>query len=429
MTAPAENIDEKLKNLSAGFDYLRNTEVKERIKKIKKLRKIIADSQLEICKAVSLDTGKDEIEILMQEVTPVLAMISYFEKNFKNWLKVKRFRYLRPGFWGKRNRIIYEPLGAITIIGPSNFPFSLIVMQTAFAFLCGNTVALKPSEKSAATNEMLKQIFERAKLLEKYISVFDGKEKTVESLISDERIKKVVFTGSYETGKKIAELAGKHFKPCILELGGCGSALVTKDANIDLAAKGIAWSSFYGKMNSCIGTKRIFVDANIHGTFMNKFRKYAYEYGLKDEVDDSLILNDKDNLLNVKVNEECKSKLKVFKFTNVNEAIENINDGRYGLSASVWHKKMRAAKEIAGRLNVGMVWINDASAGIPGFPWGGNKQSGWGRIFSEEGVYELTATKAIGAERRRLGIGKFWNYPYTNRKKKLLLAINKFFYG
>jgi succinate-semialdehyde dehydrogenase/glutarate-semialdehyde dehydrogenase len=102
------------------------------------------------------------------------------------------------------------------------------------------------------------------------IGVVDGDAKTVERIISAESVRKIIFTGSYETGKAIAERCGRFFKPCLLELGGTGAAVVDEEADLDLAARGIAWSAFYSAGLSCIGTKRVFVTPRTSRAFVQK---------------------------------------------------------------------------------------------------------------------------------------------------------------
>jgi len=115
--------------------------------------------------------------------------------------------------------------------------------------------------------------------------------------------------------------------------------------------------------------------------------------------------------------------------TSVDQALQEANVYLSGLGASVWSKDLRKAKAIARRLKVGLVWINDSSVGLPQFPWGGTNQSGWGRLFSELALTELTCLKVISAERQRGASRKFWWFPYSKEKHETFLALNALLYG
>ncbi len=121
--------------------------------------------------------------------------------------------------------------------------------------------------------------------------------------------------------------------------------------------------------------------------------------------------------------------LRVAEVESIDQAIEGANSSAFGLAASVWSCSPRAAAEIARQLRVGIVWINDASAGQPQFPWGGTKRSGWGRLFSREALTELTHVKVVSHDRRRRIRPRFWWFPYSHRKLDRLLAVNELVYG
>ncbi|MFH1527076.1 MAG: aldehyde dehydrogenase family protein [Bacteroidota bacterium] len=469
MEIPA-NIRAKIENLQSGFDELKNLSVQSRVHLVKRLRLSIVANQEHIASAIVEDTGKPISEALAQEVTAALGMLKFFEKTYPHWLKDRRFRYLRPGFWAKANTVKLEPLGVITVIGPANFPFSLPVMQSVSAFLCGNTVALKPSEKCSRTNRMLNKIFTEAEIPEKYFSIFEGDGDSAELLISSTIVKKVIFTGSYLTGRKIAELAGRHFKPVILELGNSGGAIVCGDANLKMASKGITWSAFYSNSLSCVGTRRLFVEKSAAERFVgllkteienlkigspadftsdisrisntNCSNKSTLSFGDGVEIwepGSAKSSNDLEAVTQLIICEysdlrkqACEGngqELLVCKVDSIEQAVEGLNKSQYGLSASVWSKNISRAKRIANQLDVGMVWINDASAGMPGFPWGGTKRSGWGRLFAKEAITELTNIKVISSERRRISNPKFWWFPYNRSKYELVLSVNKINFG
>jgi succinate-semialdehyde dehydrogenase/glutarate-semialdehyde dehydrogenase len=114
---------------------------------------------------------------------------------------------------------------------------------------------------------------------------------------------------------------------------------------------------------------------------------------------------------------------------SMDQAVAEANQSKFGLGASVWSRDLRRAQSIARRLQAGMVWINDSSVGLPRFPWGGTKRSGWGRLFSKEAITELTELKVISRDRRLTSSRKFWWYPYSRAKYEMTLCLNGFLYG
>lgn len=455
---------------------------KARTPYIKAVRGEIVARQQTIAEAVADDTGKPVTEVLSQEVTASLGMLKFMECKYPVWLKERSFRFWRPGFWSKSNTLHFEPLGIIGIIGPGNFPFSLPVMQSCAALLCGNCVVIKPSENCPTTTRLIEEIFRAARLPEGVLSVVEGAGDTAEQIIASTKVQKVIFTGSYETGRKVAENCGRYFKPCLLELGGDGPAIVCEDANLALAAKGISWSGFYSNGLSCVGTKRVLVHRSIAQDFLellsDEIRRIAIGDPLRPATEFGRVQNS-GMLSKVKelVQRAMEDRARVFTpagetqalsdidfeqpiivvlssdameqalsqawyavasrapiiavrlVDSLEEAVRAANNSRYGLGASIWSRHASRAQAIARQLQVGMVWINDSSVGLPQLPWGGTKGSGWGRLYSREGIYELTQVKVISHDRRRIPSRKVWWFPYSRSKFNLLLVVNELFFG
>jgi acyl-CoA reductase-like NAD-dependent aldehyde dehydrogenase len=473
-------LNEAVSRAEVAFQSYSQTAVAVRRRYVQKLRRLIVERQLELARTITQEAGKPLTEVVNQEITAALEMLMFFERSYPRWLRPHRFRYWRPGFWTKRSSVHFEPLGVIAVIGPANYPFSLPVMQTCAALLCGNCVVLKLSERSSRLAGLLRQIFAEAEIPTGMVEVVEGAGEAVKQLISNAAVRKVIFTGSYANGKSVAELCGRYFKPCILELGGSGAAIVCEDADLVLAAKGIAWSAFYASALSCVGTKRVFVHENVARRFRQQLLKQVERIKLGNPLDPSTdvgppkdeaafspfrgaaleggaLLWTEDGeelrtatssdfdiptvLLDVSGSLYAPSDSQVYQddidapllwlceVASTEQAVRKTNDSRYGLGASVWSKNSRRAHEIACQLHAGMVWINDSSVGQPNFPWGGVKHSGWGRLFSREAISELTNLKVISHDQRRTSLSKLWWFPYTAEKLGMFLAVNELTYG
>jgi acyl-CoA reductase-like NAD-dependent aldehyde dehydrogenase len=416
----AARIDETCRRLASSQRTWAAASPKERARALARVRHELVDRQDEIVRAIAMETGKPVTEALAQEVSAALGMMRFLENHYPRWLKVRRYRWLRPGFWSKQNEIHFDPLGLIAVIGPSNFPFSLVVMQACSALLCGNAVVVKPSERCPETTRLAAELFQSSVGVSEVIAVIAGDAETARRLIAHPSVSKVLFTGSTRAGEEVAALCGASFKPCVLELGGRGTAIVCADADLSLAARGIVWSTLYTGGQSCIGTRKVLVPAVIEQDLRDALRLEVsqIEVGLADDPN-----------TDVTSEPDLKKALEVVQVEDLDEAIEQVNRSHTGLSASIWTRDLKRAASIARRLQTGMVWVNDCSAALPQFPWGGNRRSGWGRLFAREALTELTALKSVSVDHRRSARPKEWWFPYSLAKYEMLASLNRQLYG
>ena len=434
-----ENFNNQLKNsilkAFAAFGMWSIMPVEERANYLNKLRNVISSNQDRIIEAISIDTKKPVTEIICQEITAALEMIRYIEKNYPVCLKDRKSHYRMNWLLRKTNIIRFEPIGIIAVIGPSNFPFSLIIMQSAASIMCGNCVVVKPSEKCPHVSVIIKELITEAGFPEGVIELITGGKRASCELISDVHVSKVIFTGSYQNGRDVAALCGKHFKQCILELGGSTIAVICRDANIIKAAKCIAWSTAYCNAGSCIGTRFVLADDDVFERFNIMLKKELCLIKAGNSFDPE---TDTNNSINVELIEHSdldekstgsKPALIIKRIETIEQAIEVINNSEFGLSVSVWSKNLKSAFEISKRIKAGMVWINDCSTALPDFPWGGIKNSGWGRLYSKEAINELTNLKIISIDRSRSKKGKTWWYPYNKKKYNIFRAVNSLLGG
>jgi len=411
----------------------------ERGRALARLRGNIVRRQEQIARTAAAETGKPVTEVAGQEVTAALEMLRFFENQYPRWLKEKKFRYLRPGFWTKSNVIVFEPLGVIAVVGPSNFPFSLPLLASCAGLMCGNAVILKPSERCPGTASILRSLFNECGFPEGIFAMVEGGPMAARKVATHPAVRKVIVIGSYETGREIAEICGRHFKPCILELGGEGAAIVCPEADLAWVARGITWSAFAAAGRSCVGTKHVFVHAAVSRNFLSLLQAETSSLRRGDILD---LATDVDarrppevrvvgraGTSNAPGQEARGPALLVREVETIDQAVEAVNNLPYGLGASVWSRDIDGAAAIAQELKVGMVWINDSSVGLPQFPWGGTKWSGWGRLFGEPALTELTHLKVISADRPLLSTRKFWWFPYSREKSDILSALNSFLYG
>jgi len=315
-------------------------------------------------------------------------------------------------------------------------------------------------------------IFSRAGLSPGLLNVVTGDGSTGRALI-DAQVDKIMFTGSVATGKRVAEAAAKYLTPVVLELGGKDPMIVLEDANIENAARAAVWGAFANSGQACASVERCYVQESIANKFIEQLvaETRALKQGLGTEtgidvgamsnenqlqiVSDHVaearqsgakaltggqrgtnleglfyeptVLTNVDHDMTIMRDETFGPVLPVMTFTTEAEAIEFANDSVYGLTASVWTKDIAKGRRIAERIEAGTVMVNEVvyTHGIAQTPWGGVKQSGYGRTHGRMGLLELVHPQHIHVNRLSF-LPDLWWFRYSPRAGKLFggLASN-----
>ncbi|MDH4273364.1 MAG: aldehyde dehydrogenase family protein, partial [Candidatus Aminicenantes bacterium] len=270
--------------------------------------------------------------------------------------------------------------------------------------------------------------------------VVTGGSETACEIAAHPAVRKVIFFGSPPAGRQIAEVCGRHFKPCVLELGGRNAAIVCRDADLKRAAHGLIWSAFSAAGKSCVAMKKVFVEASVFQDFVTLLCREMKAIRTGSVLDPSTDVAPQNEPTDLELNfvpeenarpdgPDLKPSLRVQKVATIEQAVEEANSYLSGLGASIWSRDLKKAGTIARRLRAGLVWVNDSSVGLPQFPWGGTREDGWGRLFAEPALTELVNFKVISVDRPAAAGRKFWWFPYSERKYQTLLALNEFLYG
>ena len=340
---------------------------------------------------------------------------------------------------GKLSVTIRRPAGVITAITPFNYPLLLSMKKCLPALIVGNTVVLKPASVTPISQLKMAELFDAIGLPAGVFNIVTGAGKTVgDELVTNPKVVHVSFTGSYITGKHIAEKAAKSLKKVTLELGGSDPLIVLKDAALDYAVDAAVFGAFFHQGQVCISAKRIIVDNAIAGEFVERFVKRVKNLKVGDphqpdtdigpliskaqlkkiraQVQDALDKGAtlqcggryKNLLYYPTVPTDVTPDMRVYKeevfgparpviaVSDENEAIKVANDTIYGLSSGIITTDLNKALLIAKKLECGMVHINDSPLHFESHvPFGGIKCSGFGREGGRYSTEDLTELKWI----------------------------------
>ena len=393
----------------------------------------------EIARLETLHNGKPIFESRQVEVPAAAECFQYYagwaDKIHGETIPVKG-NYL--------TYTLREPVGVVAAIVPWNFPLVLTSWKVAPALACGNTVIIKPASQTPLTALALAEIAQEVGIPPGVINVITGPGSTVGQMIVEHAgIDKIAFTGDTSTGKQIMRGSAETLKQITLELGGKSPNIVFPDADIEAAVRGATTGIFYGKGEVCAAGSRLLVDKSIKDEFIDKVAARAKKMVPGDPMDPKTRLgaiSSKKQLENdLRYIEIAKKEgatlvaggsrvdigtgkgyflqptvfagvtpemtiareeifgpvLAAIEFADVEEAIARANDSNYGLAAAVWTRDIKKAHYVARKLQAGTVWINTYNVYDTAAPFGGYKQSGFGREMSMHALEHYTQVKTV----------------------------------
>jgi acyl-CoA reductase-like NAD-dependent aldehyde dehydrogenase len=438
---------------------------RERARLILRAREVVLDQLEEIAKLISRETGKPVTEAIAMEIVPTLDLMHYFAENTKKILKRRRIGLGQYNFMARSSYIVYKPLGVVGIISPWNFPWATPLDEVVMALMAGNGVVVKPSELTPLTAIKIADVFKQAQLPDGLLQIVTGDGSTGSALV-EAGVNKIMFTGSVNTGKHVAEAAAKHLTPVVLELGGKDPMIVFEDANVENAARAAIWGAFCNSGQACASIERCYVHESIAGKFVDLVVKETellkqdkastdnIDVGamtnerqleiVEDHVSDAVEhgaevragghrLNDSpgwfhqptvvtgvDHSMKLMRDETFGPVLPIMTFKTDEEAVRLANDSIYGLTASVFTGNLERGKRIAEQIDAGTVMVNEVvyTHAVAQTPWGGVKQSGYGRTHGSLGLLELVSSQHIHVNAMP-GLADVWWFPYTKRAGEL----------
>lgn len=449
----APDIAGTMARLRGTFATGRTRDVQWRKQQLRALERLLVENETAIAAALETDLGRKPFEAWLADIAPTAAEARSAAKNVGKWMR-RRYKMLELSQLPGLGWIEYEPFGAVLIIGAWNFPFALTLGPAVGAIAAGNVVVLKPSEVAPASSALMAELVPRY-LDSDAIAVIEGDGAVSQELIA-QGFDKLCFTGGTEIGRKVYEGAAPHLTPVTLELGGKSPVIVAADADIDVAAKRIAWTKLINSGQICIAPDYVLADASIRDQLVAKIAEAVRSF--EGDSDGKPIVNDRhfDRLtaalsatkgtvalgggsdpssrkiqptvvVDPAMDEPLMTDeifgpiLPIVTVQSIDDAIHFVNARPKPLAAYLFTKtkavREKVVKEVpAGGMVVNQLLFHFATAKLP---FGGVGPSGTGAYHGKYGFEEFSHRKTVMTKPTRPDVVQMLYPPYTEKAWKL----------
>lgn len=427
----SDELDKKLEKSQEAFKSWSKRPLSFRTDLIKKVGQLLRDHTEEYAQMITAEMGKP-ISESRAEINKCAWVCDYYAENAESFLENELIKTD-----AAQSLVRHDPMGAVFAIMPWNFPFWQVLRFAAPTLTSGNTGLLKHAPNVFGCATKIEELFTRAGYPEGVFQNLIVHHDETEKIIAHDAVKAVTLTGSEMAGSAVAQIAGKHLKKSLLELGGNNAFIVLDDADIDQAVNTAVTARMLNSGQSCIAAKRFIVLESVHDVFVTKFKEAVSKLKSGDTKDDStqlgplarkdladqlqrqvkdsvsqgaeLLLGGEQNncfheatiLGNVKpgmtaFDEETFGPLAaIIKAKDVDEAFSLSEQSKFGLGITVFTKDTVKAIEYAERVSDGAFFVNELVKSDPRLPFGGTKRSGYGRELGKDGMLEFLNRKTV----------------------------------
>jgi succinate-semialdehyde dehydrogenase / glutarate-semialdehyde dehydrogenase len=439
-SATPEDVELAVATAKRAFPGWAATDVEARAHVLARAAELIEERAKELAAVLTAEQGKPIAEA-RGEVTHLAHGVRYYAEAAT---KVRgAYQELPSAFGPAYGQVIRRPIGVCAAIVPYNFPLTLLGTKVAPALAMGNAVVAKPAATTPLATLDVARIFAEAGVPDGVLNVVTGRGSEIgDALVGHPDVRRVAFTGSTEVGRHVMSVAGPRLKRVTLELGGSDPVIVCEDADVEAAVKAVIIGRYWNAGQACLGCKRVFVHDSVHDEFVSQLvdRVARYEPGdgtVKAEKPklrmgpihtragrDELLAQLEDSggevligggtgghehgwFLEPAVVSEPRPDsrllreevfgpvLPVLRYSDFDDAIARANDTPYGLGSSLWTHDVRKIHRAARDINTGMTWVNQIHYGYDELPFGGVKDSGFGKEHGLEALDGYVELKSV----------------------------------
>jgi aldehyde dehydrogenase (NAD+) len=451
---PGPDVAKTVARLRQTFATGKTRSVQWRQTQLRALEKMMVENEPAIAAALGEDLDRSPFEAWLADAAATAGEARYAAKHVKKWMR-RKYRLLELAQLPGRGWVEYEPYGTVLIIGAWNYPFYLTLGPLVGAIAAGNTVVLKPSEIAQASADLMAELVPRY-LDNEAIAVVEGDGAVSQELIA-QGLDRVFFTGGTEIGRKVYEGAAPHLTPVTLELGGKSPVIVAADADVDVAAKRIAWIKLLNAGQTCVAPDYVLADAKVRdelvekvGQAVTKFRseektglrivnqrqfdrltgylattKGTIALGGNSDAStlrlEPTVVVDPDPDEPLMSNEIFGPILPVISVQSLDDAIRFVNSRPKPLSAYLFTKTRAVRERVIREVPAGGMLVNHLAFQVSTarLPFGGVGASGMGAYHGRWGFEEFSHSKSVLTKPTRPDISSFIYPPYTDRAWKL----------
>lgn len=437
-THTKDDIDGSLEQATTAFEEWRNRPLREREELLESAAEVLRENKQEYAETMTREMGKP-ITQAVSEVEKCAWVCDHYAKSASEYLQPEG--HSSPP--GSSVKTVYEPLGPVLAVMPWNFPFWQVFRFAAPYLTVGNVGLLKHASNVPGCATAIEDVFNEAGYPDGVFQSLLIPSDLVDDIIADDRLRAVTLTGSGPAGRAVASTAGEHLKKTVLELGGNDPFVVLDDADVAEAAEMGAWARNQNGGQSCIAAKRFIVHTDVYDTFVDELVSEIESYTVGDPMDEDTdigpqarqdlmeelheqvqqsvdagaeiatggepldregtyylptVLTDVPEGCPADVEETFGPVAAVYEVADEERAIAKANDTDFGLGASIWTEDRDRGERVAREINAGCVYLNQLVKSDPRVPFGGIKESGYGRELSGDGIREFVNRKTIWVE-------------------------------
>ncbi|MER5455058.1 NADP-dependent succinic semialdehyde dehydrogenase [Micromonospora sp. NPDC002389] len=430
-------VDAAIERTDLAYRDLRSTTIAQRGRWLEAAADLLEAERDEIARVMTTEMGKT-LAASKAEVTKCAGACRFYARHAAEFLADRPAD--ASAVSATRAFVRYQPIGPVLAVMPWNFPLWQVVRFAAPALMAGNTGLLKHASNVPQTALLLENVFRRAGFPEGAFTTLLVGSDAVDRILSDPRVRAATLTGSEPAGRSIAQIAGRELKKTVLELGGSDPFVVMPSADVELAAEVATTARCQNNGQSCIAAKRFIVHADVYEAFAEAFAHRMSALRVGDPMDDD---TDVGPLASERGRDEVDAQVRdavdkgatvlcggekptgdgwfypptvvtdlrpdmrmwgeevfgpvagLYRVSSYDEAIEVANGTPYGLGSNAWTRDPQEQERFATDLDAGAVFVNGMTTSYPELPFGGVKNSGYGRELSAQGMHEFCNVKTV----------------------------------